>query len=69
MECMNKVAYAIALAVALIALPMTAQADDGTTNQEESSCLFFSYTLSPPNVQIDPDCPPITLPPDLPQSP
>lgn len=55
---MHQLAYAIALAVALIALPTTAQADDGfdPTPEQGPPCNWFTWSLDPPNAQAFPEC-------------
>lgn len=54
---MQKVAYAIALAVALIALPTTAQADGfDPTPEPGPPCNWFDWSLDPPNAEVYPEC-------------
>ena len=59
---MYKVAYAIVIAVALIALPTTAKAEGiDPTPHDGPPCNWFDYNLNPPVVAISPECMPWPL--------
>jgi hypothetical protein len=55
---MNTMALVLAC---LILLVPAAVAEEGPAGDQsdEVPCKFFSWTLTPPDYRIDPDCPPI----------
>lgn len=52
---------ALLLACVLVTVPAAAADEGSGGGDEEPPCSFFSWTLTPPDYRIDPDCPPADL--------